>query len=110
MKQYELAAKANVSVSYLSEVMNAKGNPSLETIAALAEALGASVVVLLQSPSEACSDVDIGSVETSREGLPPGFQRVSATVTDVQAFQVSKWDSAARTRSSASRLTETSAR
>lgn len=102
LKKQDLAAKAGVSLSYISDVTNAKGNPSLDTMAAIAVALEVPLTALLEPPPVGTDDWDSSLADAikneSRLGLAPGYQRVSAIVTDHQAFQVRKWHAAAHQR------------
>jgi transcriptional regulator with XRE-family HTH domain len=100
LKKADLAAKAGVSISYISDVTNCKGNPSLETMAAIAQALEVPLVSLLETPPVGTDDWGCGLTESlladdAKLGLPPGYRRVSGIVTDHQAFQISKWHKAA---------------
>lgn len=99
----ELAAKADVSLSYISQVTNSKGNPSLETVAAIADALEVPLVALLETPAVGTDDwnsnlTDSITKDDAKLGLPHGYRRISAIVTEHQAFQISKWHSAAHNR------------
>lgn len=100
LTKLNLASKANVSISFISDVTNAKGNPSLETMAAIADALEVPLVALLAPPAVGTDDwheslADAMLHNDAKLGLPPGYRRVSAIVTDHQAFQISKWHNAA---------------
>ena len=103
LKKSDLAAKANVSISYISDVTNCKGNPSLDTMVAIAEALEVPLVALLETPPPGTDDWGCGLTDAvlrddAKLGLPPGFRRVSAIVSDHQAFQIDKWHKAAHDR------------
>lgn len=103
LQKQDLASKAGLSISYISDVTNAKGNPSLETMAAIAQALEVPLTALLETPPVGVDDwsgclTDSLLRDDSKLGLPPGFRRVSAIVTDHQAFQISKWHKAAYDR------------
>jgi transcriptional regulator with XRE-family HTH domain len=103
MRKSDLAAKANVSISYISDVTNAKGNPSLDTMAAIADALEVPLLALLEVPPVGTDGWDASLSDSllkddPKLGLPPGFRRVSAIVSDHQAFQISKWHKAAHER------------
>ena len=50
LKKKDLAENAGLSVSFVSDVTAGKGNPSLETIAAIANALEVPLVALLEPP------------------------------------------------------------
>lgn len=103
LKKSDLATKAGVSISYISDVTNAKGNPSLDTMVAIADALEVPLVALLQPPPVGTDGWD-GSLADSllkddcKVGLPAGYRRVSAIVNDHQAFQIAKWHKAAHDR------------
>jgi len=103
MRKSDLAAKADVSISYISDVTNAKGNPSLETMVAIAQALEVPLVALLEPPPVGIDGWDASLADAllkddGKVGLPPGYRRVSAIVSDHQAFQISKWHKAAHDR------------
>ena len=103
LQKKDLAASAGVSISFISDVTNSKGNPSLETIVAIADALQVPVSALLEPPPVGTDGWDASLADAllkddAKLGLPPGFRRVSAIVTDHQAFQVEKWHKAAHKR------------
>lgn len=103
MRKSDLAAKADVSISYISDVTNAKGNPSLDTMVAIAQALEVPLVALLETPPVGTDGWDASLADSllkddAQLGLPPGYKRVSAIVTDHQAFQIAKWHKAAHDR------------
>ena len=103
MRKSDLAAKANVSISYISDVTNAKGNPSLDTMVAIAQALEVPLVALLEAPPVGTDGWDASLADSilkddAKLGLPAGFRRVSAIVSDHQAFQIAKWHKAAHDR------------
>ena len=103
MRKSDLAAKANVSISYISDVTNAKGNPSLDTMVAIAQALEVPLVALLEPPPVGTDGWDASLADSllkddAKLVLPAGFRRVSAIVSDHQAFQIAKWHKAAHDR------------
>jgi transcriptional regulator with XRE-family HTH domain len=103
LKKSDLATKAGVSISYISDVTNAKGNPSLDTMVAIADALEVPLVALLQPPPVGTDGWDASLADSmlkddSKVGLPPGYRRVSAIVNEHQAFQIAKWHKAAHDR------------
>jgi transcriptional regulator with XRE-family HTH domain len=88
----DLAARAGISVSFLSDLTNGKGNPSLRIMEAIAEALETPLPTLLE-----ITDLDPASLNELAGGrapqsVPPGFVRVGAVLTEFQAFQVRQWD------------------
>lgn len=92
MTKSDLAAKAGISVSFLSDLTNGQGNPSLRIMEQIAEALQTPLPTLLE-----VTDLDRESLDTlagghARLSLPPGVVRVSAILTDFQAYQVRQWD------------------
>ena len=103
MRKSDLAAKANVSISYISDVTNAKGNPSLDTMVAIAQALEVPLVALLEPPPVGTDGWDASLADSllkddAKLVLPAGFRRVSAIVSDHQAFQIAKWHKASHDR------------
>lgn len=91
MTKHELAKLTGVSISVLSEITNGKGNPTLRTMAAIAEALQAPLPMLMES-----TDLDSKILEDAAgthlpSSLPDGYCRYCATLTLHQAFQVRKW-------------------
>ncbi|WP_322075551.1 transcriptional regulator [Burkholderia cenocepacia] len=94
MTKHELAEKAGISISFLSELTNGKANPSLKTMEAIAQALGVPLTLLLES-----TDLDRHSLEAVEErfasqGLPEGYERVFAVLPERKAFIVKKWSEA----------------
>lgn len=93
-----LAKRAGISVSFLSDLTNAQANPSLRILEAVAEALDTPLAELLET-----TDLDPATLETLLEGkvkrsLPDGYVRISATLTEFQAFTVRQWDTENRKR------------
>jgi transcriptional regulator with XRE-family HTH domain len=88
----DLAARAGISVSFLSDLTNGKGNPSLRIMEAIAEALETPLPTLLEM-----TDLDQAALNELAGGrapqsVPPGFVRLGAVLTEFQAFQVRQWD------------------
>jgi transcriptional regulator with XRE-family HTH domain len=91
MTKKELAEKANISLSFLSDLTNAKANPSLKIMEAIAGALGTPLPALLES-----TDLPVEDFENLMEGqshisLPDKYTRVCAILTEYQAYQVKRW-------------------
>lgn len=92
MTKSELADKAGISVSFLSDLTNGKANPSLKVLDAIARALNTALPALLE-----ITDLDDATLAALMEGqttqsLPDGYARVSAVLTLFQAFAVKRWD------------------
>ncbi|MFC5461007.1 transcriptional regulator [Massilia niabensis] len=92
MSKNELAKKAGMSVSFLSDLTNDHANPSLRIMEAIAQALDTPLPALLET-----TDLDRQSLEelaggASKLSLPEGYARVSAIVTEFEAFTVRQWD------------------
>ena len=88
----DLASKANISISFLSDLTTGQGNPSLRIMEQIATALETPLATLLES-----TDLDKESLDALAGGhalfsLPDGYVRVAATLTEFQAFQVHQWD------------------
>ncbi len=96
MTKSELSELAGMSVSFLSDLTNAKANPSLKIMEAIAKALDTPLPALLEM-----TDLDRGSLDALAGGkapnsLPEGLTRVTAILTEYQAFMVRQWDDANR--------------
>ena len=92
MTKNDLAHKAGISISFLSDLTNGKGNPSLKIMEAIAEALETPLPTLLE-----LTDLDKKALDELAGGhapssLPPGLFRVSAILTEFQTFTVRQWD------------------
>lgn len=99
LRKSDLANKAGVSISYISDVTNAKGNPSLDTMVAIANALDVRLVDLLSPPPIGTDDWDASMADVMlrddpKLGLPAGYRRVAAIVTEHQAYQIGLWHKA----------------
>jgi transcriptional regulator with XRE-family HTH domain len=92
----ELADKANISISFLSDLTNGKANPSLKIMEAIAHALAEPLPALLETLDLAQQDIALLTEKPPAQSLPSGFTRVSAVLTDFQAFTVEQWDQANR--------------
>lgn len=88
----ELSDRAGMSVSFLSDLTNGKANPSLKIMESLATALEVSLPALLETTDLSTKDLEVlaGGKPVSR--LPDGMVRVSAVLTEYQAFKVRQWD------------------
>jgi transcriptional regulator with XRE-family HTH domain len=98
MTKSELAKKAGMSVSFLSDLTNDQANPSLRIMEAIAHALDTPLPALLET-----TDLDRQTLEElaggkSRLSLPEGYARVAAILTEFQAFTVRQWDQENRKR------------
>jgi len=96
MTKSELAQLADMSMSFLSDLTNGKGNPSLKILERIAAALDTPLPMLLES-----SDLDRESLDAIAGGkmpqsLPKGFVRICVILPESKAFEVRKWDEAAR--------------
>jgi transcriptional regulator with XRE-family HTH domain len=92
MTKSELADQAGISVSFLSDLTNGKANPSLKIMDAIAQALHTALPALLEM-----TDLDQETLNTlagsqAPQSLPKGYIRVSAVLTEFQAFNVKQWD------------------
>ena len=92
MTKNELADKAGISISFLSDLTTGKANPSLKIMDAIAQALQIPLPTLLE-----LTDLDAATLDTLAGGqapksLPQGFVRASAILTEFQAYTVRQWD------------------
>lgn len=94
MSLKELAARSGISAASLSAILSGKGNPCLSTMSAIAQGLEIPLASLFEprSPDDpAVSGVTKRKTPSAPYPLPPGYERVSAVVTEFQAFVVRKW-------------------
>lgn len=92
MTKSELADKAGISVSFLSDLTNGKANPSLKIMDAIARALNAALPALLEITDLDDETLDALAGGKAPKSLPDGYVRVSAVLTEQQAASVKKWD------------------
>ena len=92
--KHELAIRANISDSFLSDLTNGKANPSLKVMEAIAEALETSLPLLLELTDLDKETLDELAGGKAQKSLPDGFTRISAIVTEYQAFRIRQWDQA----------------
>lgn len=88
----DLAAESGISVSFLSDLTTGQGNPSLRIMEQIATALDTPLATLLEFTDLDKETLDALAGGHARLSLPAGFLRVSATLTEFQAFQVRQWD------------------
>lgn len=92
MTKKELAEKADISMSFLSDLTNAKANPSLRIMEAIAGALGTPLPMLLESTDLSVDDYENLVGGQSQISLPEKYLRVCAILTEYQAYQTRRWD------------------
>jgi transcriptional regulator with XRE-family HTH domain len=92
LTKHELSEKAQVSISFLSDLTNGKANPSLKIMEAISEALGISLPALLESTDLKREDLETLAGKKITSSTSTGLVRVSAILTEHQAFIVKKWD------------------
>jgi len=93
MTKSELADLAGISVSFLSDLTNGKANPSLKIMEAIAAALHTALPALLEITDLDQETLDALAGGHALKSLPDGYVRVSAILTEFQAFTVKQWDS-----------------
>jgi len=92
MTKNDLAIKAGISISFLSDLTNGKANPSLKIMESIADALETSLPTLLElTDLDKDALAELAGGKTTRS-LPDGFVRVSAILTEFQAYKVQQWD------------------
>ena len=98
IKMKELSNIADVSESYLSDFGRGQANLSLKKMEQIANAIGVELPVLLShvEPEVWPYLVESGDALGDLPNLPPGFERIVASLTSHQAYQVKKWDKEAR--------------
>jgi transcriptional regulator with XRE-family HTH domain len=98
MAKNELHERAGISISFLSDLTNGKANPSLKVMEKIAEALETPLPLLLEVTDLDRETLDALAGGKAPQSLPKGLVRISAVVPEVHAFQIRKWDEAARKR------------
>lgn len=92
MTKSELAERADISVSFLSDITNGKANPSINIMDAIAKALNTSLPTLLEMTDLDEQTFDSLAADDKMVGLPDGHVHVFAVLTEFQAFVVKRWD------------------
>lgn len=92
MTKSELADQAGISVSFISDLTNGKANPSLKIMEAIAEALHTALPALLEMTDLDQETLNALAGGQAPQSLPKGYVRVSAVLTEFQAFNVKQWD------------------
>ena len=92
MTKSELADQAGISVSFLSDLTNGKGNPSLKIMEAIAKALNTALPALIENSDLDSETLDMLAGGKALTSLPDGYVRVSAILTEFQAFNVQQWN------------------
>ena len=93
LSKQSLARDSGVSGSFLSDLTNGKGNPSLEVMVKIADALGVPLDWLLTTHDLGESvDKSLARPMRQPDGLPEGYERVIAVLPKIFASQVRKWD------------------
>lgn len=92
MSKNELAGKAGISISFLSDLTTGKANPSLKVMEAIAGALETPLPTLLESTDLDSASLDALAGRQAVRSLPEGFIRISAILNEYQAYTVRKWD------------------
>lgn len=92
LTKFDLAEKAGMSVSFLSDLTNGKANPSLKIMASIADALSVPLPTLLEMTDLDQVTLDVLAGGKAQNSLPEGFTRVAAILNDYQAYTVRQWD------------------
>ena len=90
--KHELASRADISDSFLSDLTNGRANPSLRILEAIAEALETPLPLLLELTDLDKETLDELAGGKAPRSLPHDFLRISAILTEYQAFRVRQWD------------------
>jgi transcriptional regulator with XRE-family HTH domain len=106
LSKNELADRAGISVSFLSDLTNGKANPSLKIMEAIATALEMPLPPLLEMTDLDEENMRMLALDKAISMLPKGLVRSTAILTEYQAFMVKKWDQENRKVLAHSRLTK----
>lgn len=94
MTKNELSDRAGMSISFLSDLTNGKANPSLKIMESIADALETPLPALLEMTDLDKATLDALAGGKAPRSLPNGFYRVSAILSEYQAYTVRQWDEA----------------
>lgn len=90
MTKEQLAEMSGVSMSFISDLTNGKGNPSLRIMEQIADSLDVPLPELLEE-----TDLDPKSLEVLAGGKPrgikEGYERVSVILPSHQAYIARQW-------------------
>lgn len=90
MTKEQLAEMSGVSISFISDLTNGKGNPSLRIMERIADALDEPLPALLEE-----TDLDAKLLEAltggKPRGLTEGYERVSVILPSHQAYIARQW-------------------
>ena len=92
MTKIELAEKANISLSFLSDLTKDRANPSLRIMEAIANALETPLPILLEQTNLSEAEMKELMSVTPKANLPEGLLHVCGILTKFQAYQVRIWD------------------
>lgn len=95
MTKAELAERAGVSVSFLSDLINDNANPSLRIIEAIAKALETPLTLLFEQSDISAAERAL-LAEGGEQKLANGLVWKGAILNEYQAYQVAQWDKANR--------------
>lgn len=99
LNKVELAERADISFSFLSDLTHGKANPSLRIMASIADALNVPLPYMLEATDLTPEEVaELNDNRMPLPTLPKGFERVSAVLPEFQAFQVRQWADVAQRR------------
>lgn len=93
LTRQELAKRTSISNSFISDLLRGRANPSLRIMESISNALAVPLPYLLEH-SDLPSEHHAGLKDNGPRppnNLPPGFERVTAVVTEFQAFQIKQW-------------------
>lgn len=92
MTKTDLANRAGISISFLSDLTTGKANPSLKIMEAIASALEMALPALLELTDLDSRTLDALFGGQAPRSLPEGYKRLSVILTEFQAYTVKQWD------------------
>lgn len=88
----ELHSISGVSASIISDITRGQGNPTLDTMTAIANALKTPLPeMLMHVENDVLQQISGDEKGPLNADLPKGFQRVNVVLPDHKAFIVNKW-------------------
>jgi len=92
MTKIELAKKADISLSFLSDLTKDRANPSLRIMEAIANALETPLPILLEQTNLSEEEMEELMSGAPKTVLPKGLVHVCGILTKFQAYQVRLWN------------------
>ena len=92
IQKSDLSKISGISPSFVSDLTNGKGNPSLKTMEAIALALDEPLPKLLEETDLDKASLNLLTDNKIISSLPKGYERLSVVLPGYRAYIVKQWD------------------